>query len=78
MVHFEKYVGPYYEVSHSRGSTDYIPLYVHLEAETNDDLQLYVEGEVDNPEGAPVVKEGRLRRLTAPGYLDCTPWELVE
>jgi hypothetical protein len=74
----ETYTGAYYEVGHSRGSLEFIPCDVHPGAETNDDLQLYVEGEVDNPEDAPVVKEGTLTRFTAPGYLDCTPWELVE
>lgn len=67
----ELYRGFYFEVETSRG-TEIVPADIFHEYQpTKEDVQLYVEGEV---ESEPIRKQGWLCRLAAPSYLDCTEW----
>lgn len=64
----------YYVVSANHGETHFLPVDIEPNAQTNAELQNYVEGKVDDPDDAPEVKDGILARLSAPGYMDCTGW----
>ncbi len=69
------YKGTYFEVDTTEGlqvvPTDVIgrTMNVHVEALLN-----YLEGRPLDDEQMCEVQEGWLARMSAPGYLDCTPW----
>lgn len=68
--------GSFYDVETTFGR-EIVPVEVCPGAETVGDLGDYLEG---RPYGvlceAPIVSEGWLGRLSAPGYMDCTPWSV--
>jgi hypothetical protein len=80
--------GEWYEVSSNHGETTWVPADVvglefgHVEAGKIDGATLveklkpFVEGTIDEDDGAAVVqaKRGYGARTSAPGYLDCTDW----
>lgn len=70
--------GSWYEVEANHGETHIIPRDVSGDVETSGELADYVDGTIDDPDAAPVLKTGWLARLSAPGYLDCTDWITAE
>lgn len=64
----------YYIIDANHGERTFLPVDVHPGARTNAELADYVEGTIDDPESAPTIETGILGRLSAPGYMDCTPW----
>lgn len=65
----------YYDVSANHGETHCVPADVVGTPKTNADFSDYIDGTVDNPDDAPdAMKTGYIARMSAPGYMDCTPW----
>jgi hypothetical protein len=73
----EVYHGAYYSLETNCG-TEIVPYDVAGRATCNSDLQDYCEGKVLSPSEEVHLEEGWLGRLSAPGYLDCTPWGAYE
>jgi hypothetical protein len=74
----EIYRGSYYEVAANGGERHIVPVDVSGLVATYGDLKDYIEGNVDNPEGTAVRLAGWVCRLSAPGYMDCTPWSACD
>ncbi len=73
----EIFHGEFYSVECNNGETHIVPGDV-CHAETWGDLADYVEGTVDDPDGAAVCEDGWLCRMQAPGYCDSTDWSACE
>lgn len=74
----EVYEDEYYAVEANHGETHIVPRDVHPGAKRWKDLESYVEGRVDNPQGRVKVQTGWLYRMQAPGYLDSTDWGVAD
>ena len=73
----EIYHGAYYSVETDCG-TEIIPEDVAGRVNHNSDLQDYCEGKILEPLEYVTRNGGWLGRLSAPGYLDCTPWGVYD
>lgn len=69
----ETYTGDYYAID-TREGTEYLPLHVD-DIEYPSDALVYTEVFREEDVYRIEIWYGTLRRLTRPGYLDCTPWE---
>ena len=71
--------GDYFEVSTSYGM-EVVPTDVCGRTMTTiaDALRLYLDGKPTDEDDECEVKHGWLARMSAPGYMDCTPWTAFE
>ncbi len=75
----EIYFGSYFEVETVLG-TEIVPGDVTSRTASTiaEYFADYVEGRILDPDADAEYKHGWLARMSAPGYLDCTPWGAFE